>query len=61
MRLKKTELGIFVLFFEYRVNISYFCAFRIFLRKLYICKKTKNYDTNVMEILIFIIMINFYN
>lgn len=33
---KKTELGIFVLFFEYRVNISYFCAFRIFLRKLYI-------------------------
>lgn len=33
---KKTELEIFVLFFEYRVNISYFCAFRIFLRKLYI-------------------------
>lgn len=33
---KNGARNICFIIFEYRVNISYFCAFRIFLRKLYI-------------------------
>lgn len=50
--------------FILRISCKYFlflCIPYIFEKTVYICKKTKNYDTNVMEILIFVIMINFYN